>query len=159
MRLPPRLAPLLCWMIAGTALAQPTRPVQAGMAADSLQQRFVSDFDLPAARQEAETRLQHNPNDVIALFVRMEAAELQERPEVVLDSAVRLCAVRADSSLHEVASNRVLQHAGNTRAFNSMVRRIRTAAMLANDCTFNLRLALVAAAMDGQPKVDLDQAV
>jgi uncharacterized protein DUF3857 len=158
MRLPLPLALLSCCLIAGAGLAQSARRSQAGMAPDSLPPRFVSDFDLPAARQEAEARLQRNPNDVIALFVRMEAAELQERPELVLDSAVKLCALPADAAVHEVASDRVLQHAGNTRAFSSMVRRIKAAAALANDCTFNLRLALVAAAMDGQPKIDLDQA-
>jgi len=76
---------------------------------------------------------------------------------VVLDSALRLCALRTSLELQDVASNRVLQHAGNTLAFNSVLRRVRTAAAAQNRCTFNLRLALVAAAWDGA-SVDLDQA-
>ena len=99
------------------------------------------------------------PNDVNALFVRMEAAELQEHPELVLDSALRLCTLPGDPELQELASNRVLQHAANTRAFNSVLRRVKSAALASNACTFNLKLALVAAATDGQPKIDLDQAV
>lgn len=158
MRLP--FAPILlfCSLAASTALTQASKPVQEKNTPDPLAQRFVSDFDLPSAGQEAEARLQRNPNDATALFVRMETAELEERPELVLDSALRLCALPVEGPLQEVASNRVLQHAGNNRAFSSVIRRVRAAAALGNACTFNLRLALVAAAMDGHPKVDLDQA-
>ncbi|HMC32076.1 MAG TPA: DUF3857 domain-containing protein, partial [Candidatus Angelobacter sp.] len=60
--------------------------------------------------------------------------------------------------MQELASNRVLQHAGNTKTFNSITRRVKAAAALNNGCTFNLRLALVAAAMDGHSRIDLDQA-
>jgi tetratricopeptide (TPR) repeat protein len=158
MRLPVLLIPLLCSLAASTALTQTGKPVQVKNTPDLLAEHFVSDFDLPSAAQEAEARLQHNPSDAVALFVRMETAELQERPELVLDSALRLCTLLSDSTLQEVASNRVLQHAGNNRAFTAVTRRVRAAAALDNACTFNLRLALVAAAMDGHPKIDLDQA-
>ncbi len=158
MRLPVLSIPLLLSLAAGTALAQTGNPLQVKNAPDLLAQHFVSDFDLPSVAQEAEARLQHNPNDAAALFVRMETAELQERPELVLDSALRLCTLPADGTLQEIASNRVLQHAANTHAFNSVTRRVRAAATLNNACTFNLRLALMAAAMDGHPKIDLDQA-
>jgi tetratricopeptide (TPR) repeat protein len=127
-------------------------------AADSLLQKFLAEFDLPAASHEADSWLQRNQRDAIALTVRMEAAELQEQPEIVLDSALRLCALPADAQVQELASNRILQHAGNTRSFNSVVRRVRAVAGLENHCAFNLRLALVAAAMDGQPQIDLDNA-
>ena len=93
----------------------------------------------------------------MALFVRMETAELQERPQVALDSAVRLCQLPAAPELHEIASARILQHAANSLAFNSVLRRIKSAAAIHNGCTFNLRLALVAAASDGA-NVDLDTA-
>ncbi|HZS26795.1 MAG TPA: hypothetical protein VFB76_06165, partial [Candidatus Angelobacter sp.] len=158
MRFPSSLILLCCSLAGSTALSQTKIPWQIKDTSGQLAQRFISDFDLPAASQEAEARLQRNPRDVTALFVRMETAELEERPELALDSALRLCTLPADSVLQEVASNRILEHAGNTRAFNSVVRRVRAAATLANDCTFNLKLALVAAAMDGQPKIDLDQA-
>jgi tetratricopeptide (TPR) repeat protein len=149
---------ILCALAAGAALPQTGKPVRANPGSDPLAQHFVSDFDLPAAGQEAEIRLRHNPNDATALFVRMETAELEDRPELVLDSALRLCTLPAAATLQEIASNRVLEHAGNTHAFNSVTRRIRAAATLANACAFNLRLALVAAAMDGHPRIDLDQA-
>ncbi len=102
-------------------------------------------------------RLHRAPKDTVALFVRMETAELQERPQVVLDSALRLCQLPAAPELHELASARVLQHAANSLAFNSMLRRVKSAAAIHNGCTFNLRLALVAAAWDGA-NVDLDTA-
>jgi hypothetical protein len=123
--------------------------------AGSLLQKFLSDFDLPSASENAEARLRHAPNDTAALFVRMEAAELQERPEIVLNSALRLCNLNAAPELHELASNRVLQHAANTLVFNAALRRVKAAAAISNDCTFNLRLALVAAATDGA-RLDLD---
>jgi hypothetical protein len=145
-------------LAAAAALPQTSQPVPAKTPPDPLAQRFVSDFDLPTAAQEAETRIQDNSNDTTALFVRMETAELADRPELVLDSALRLCMLPASSTVQEVASNRVLEHTGNTRAFNSVTRRIRAAAALANACTLNLRLALVAAATDGHPRIDLDQA-
>jgi len=138
--------------------AQTSKAWQTQDAPDRLVQSFVSDFDLPSAARGAEARLQTDRNDVDALFVRMETAELQEHPELVLDSALRLCMLQVNSVVQEVASNRVLEHAGNSRVFNSILRRVRLAAALDNSCTFNLRLALVAAAMDGNPKVDLDQA-
>src|SRR5207302_10090268 len=59
--------------------------------------------------------------------------------------------------LHELASNRVLQHAANSWAFNLVLRRIKSAAAVHNGSTFNLRLALVAAASDGA-SIDLDTA-
>ena len=121
-------------------------------------QTFLADFDLPAAVALANARLKQNPHDSIALFVRMETAELDERPDLVLDSALRLCSLSVDSALQELASNRVLQHAANTKAFNAMMRRVKLAAALNTGCTFNLRLALVAAVMDGESKIDVDQA-
>src|SRR6185437_8271508 len=141
MRFPPSLILLCCSLAGSTALSQTNIPSQIKSTSDQFAQRFISDFDLPAASQEAEARLQRNPSDPAALFVRMETAELEEHPELVLDSALRLCTLPADSVLQKVASNRVLEHAGNTRAFNSVVRRVRAAAALANSCTFNLKLA------------------
>src|SRR5579859_3102931 len=150
-----RVFPLvLCFLNVGAGFSQQIRPAQAS---DSLLKTFFSDFNLPAAAENADLRLRQSPRDAVALFVRMETAELQERPDVVLDSALRLCALRALPEMQDVASNRVLQHAGNTLAFNSVLRRVRSAAAVHNRCSFNLRLALVAAASDGA-NVDLDQA-
>jgi hypothetical protein len=158
MRLPIRaLTLLLFYWSASAGFSQTVRPSLPDKSADSTLQALFSGFNLPAAAESADLRLRRAPHDVMALFVRMETAEIQERPDVVLDSALRLCDLRATPELLELASNRVLQHAGNTWAFNSVLRRIKSAASVNNDCTFNLRLALVAAATDGA-NVDLDQA-
>jgi hypothetical protein len=151
-----RILPLVLFCLGGAALSQRALPAQPDKAGDSLLRRFFSDFNVPAAAEDAGLRFQSSHNDV-AIFARMEAAELEERPEVVLDSALRLCALRTSPELQDVASNRVLQHAGNTLAFNSVLRRVKSAAAVQNHCTFNLRLALVAAAWDGA-RVDPDQA-
>jgi hypothetical protein len=142
----------------GAGFSQQTRPAQPEKAGDSLLRKFFSDFNLPAAAEDADLRLRQTPHHALALFVRMETAEIQERPEVVLDSALRLCALRTSPEMQDVASNRVLQHAGNTLVFNSVLRRVKSVVAVQNRCTFNLRLALVAAAWDGA-NIDLDQAV
>src|SRR5438270_13281884 len=158
MRLIARFLPVLLFCLsAGAGFSQKTPAGHADRAADSLLQSFFSDFNLPAAADAADARLRHAPKDTVALFIRMETAELQERPEVVLDSALRLCALPAAPELHEVASNRVLQHAANSWAFNLVLRRIKSAATVHNGCTFNFRLALVAAGSDGA-NIDMETA-
>ena len=153
-----RILPLVLFCLSGGAgFSQQARPALAEKAGEALLRKFFSDFNLPAAAEDANLRLRQTPRDAVALFVRMETSELQERPELVLDSALRLCALPTSPELQDVASNRVLQHAGNTPAFNSVLRRVKSAAAVQNRCTFNLRLALVAAAWDGA-NVDLDQA-
>src|ERR1700760_2645194 len=151
-----RAFPLLLCCLSAVGFSQAPRATQPVKAAVSPLQKFLNDFDLPAANENAEQRLHRAPNDIEALFVRMETAELQEHPEGVLDSALRICNLSASPVIHEVASNRVLQLAANTLAFNSVLRRIKAAAAVSDDCTFNLRLALVAAATDGA-NLDLDQ--
>ncbi|HZU32002.1 MAG TPA: hypothetical protein VFB79_12865, partial [Candidatus Angelobacter sp.] len=147
---------IICmYALAGFAQAPASR--QTGTA-DSLLKKFFVDFDLRSAGAEVETRLRRAPFDATALFVRMEAAELQEHPEVVLDSALRLCNVATSPKIQEIASNRILQHAANSRVFNAVLRRVKLASALHNNCAFNLKLALIAAATDGDPKVDLDSA-
>ncbi len=158
MRMPIRALLLLqICLIAGVGFSQAIRPPQQDKTDTSLLQKFLSDFDLPAASENAELTLHRTPNDVQALFIRMETAELQERPEAVLDSALRICVLNAAPELHELASNRILQRAANTSAFNSVRRRVKLASAISNDCTFNLRLALIAAASDGA-SLDLDLA-
>jgi hypothetical protein len=158
MRISIRALILLSLCLSACAGFSQTLPVApTDKAANSLLQKFLSEFDLSAAGENAELRLRNAPNDVMALFVRMETAELQERPEVVLNSALRLCNLKAAPEIHELAANRVLQHAANTLAFNAALRRVKAAAAISNDCTFNLRLALVAAATDGA-NFDLDTA-
>src|ERR1700739_1511508 len=155
MRLPAGalLIVLLC-LSAATGFSQ---KIQREKASASLLQSFFSDFNLPAAGDAADLRLRHSPRDSVALLVRMETAELQERPGLVLDSALRLCALPATPERHDLASNRVLQHAANSAAFDAVLRRVKSAAEIPNGCAFNLKLALLAAASDGA-NVDLDTA-
>ena len=115
-----RILPLVLFCLGGAALSQRALPAQPDKAGDSLLRRFFSDFNVPAAAEDAGLRFQSSHNDV-GIFVRIEAAELEERPEVVLDSALRLCALYTSLELQDVASNRVLQHVGNTLAFNSVL--------------------------------------
>src|SRR5215475_2957756 len=109
-----RILPLVLFCLCGAALSQHALPEKTG---DSLLRRFFHDFNVPAAAEDASRRLLQASHNDVTLFVRMEAAELEEQPEVVLDSALRLCALRTSPELQEVASNRILQHAGNTLAF------------------------------------------
>ncbi|HEY2362545.1 MAG TPA: DUF3857 domain-containing protein [Candidatus Angelobacter sp.] len=153
MRLPVRVLSIV--LLCLSAAAGFSQKAQPDKASDSLLQSFFADFNLPAAADAADLRLRHSPKDSVALLVRMETAELQERPELVLDSALRLCALPGAQELHDLASNRVLQHAANSLAFNAVVRRVKSAAAIRNGCTFNLRLALLAAASDGA-NIDLD---
>ena len=167
-RLPLLLLAVCCTIVCFVTLGVPSVAAQivshtgesqtSAKGGQSPLEKFLTDFDLPTAVRDADGRLRHNPHDTTALFVRMETAELEEHPDLVLNSALRLCSLASDAALQELASNRILQHAGNTRVFNSITRRLKAAAALNNGCTFNLRLALVAAAMDGQPRTDLDQA-
>jgi len=158
MRLAIRTLPILLFCLSASAgFTQKAQTIHPDKAADSLLQSFFSDFNLSSAAERADARLRQAPKDTVALFIRMETAELQERPEIALDSALRLCALPAAPELHEVASNRVLQHAANSWAFNLFLRRIKSTATIHNDCAFNLRLALVAAASDGA-NIDLDAA-
>src|SRR5437763_1643906 len=113
-------------------------------------------LDLPAAMRQAEAVLAREPKNVSALFARMETAELQGQTNIMLDSALRLCATQASPALLEVASGRIFRHAGNTQAFHSVLRRVNAEAQQETGCAEDLRLALVAAAADGDPDVDLD---
>lgn len=158
MRLTTRALPILLFCLSASAgFSQKAQTIHSDEAADSLLQSFFSDLNLSSAAETADARLRQAPKDTVALFIRMETAELQERPEIALDSALRLCSLPASPELHEVASNRALQHAANSWAFNLVLRRIKSTATIHNGCAFNLRLALVAAASDGA-KINLDMA-
>ena len=117
------LLTLLC-VRASTGFSQTPQATRFEKSDNSLPQKF-SEFNLAAAADAADLRLHRAPKDSVALFIRMETAELQERPEVMLDSALRLCQSPAAPELQEVASNRVLQHAANSLAFNSVLRWVK----------------------------------
>src|SRR6476646_6772848 len=94
---------ILFCLHAGVGFSQNSRVPQPVKSDDSLLQNFFSDFNLSVAAEKVEARLLHAPKDEVALFIRMETAELHERPEVVLDSALRLCALPAAPELLELA--------------------------------------------------------
>jgi hypothetical protein len=115
-------------------------------------------LDLAAAKKQADFLLTRNPVAPIALFVRMEVAELEAQPDVVLDSALRLCNSALPENISRIASGRILEYAGNSRAFNAVLKRVRSAAAQQGGCAAKLNLALVLAAADGDPNLDLQQA-
>lgn len=151
------LACCLCFFLAVSPALLPQTPATERDASAKLQQDFFSDFNLTASAADADQLLRHRPGDVIALFVQMETAALQLRTESVLDSALRLCTMPAPPEIQEIASSRILENAGNSRMFRDVLRRVGLAMEGGNSCTFNLRLALVAAAADGATPLDLDK--
>ncbi|HEY6970124.1 MAG TPA: hypothetical protein VJA94_13030 [Candidatus Angelobacter sp.] len=124
---------------------------------DALAELFLK-LDLQAAKKEAELVLLRNPHDSVALFVRMEVAELETDTNVVLDSALRLCRAQAPENVSRIASARILHLAGNTPAFRAIIPRIQAAARRENACSSDLKLALVTAAADGESSLDLAEA-
>jgi hypothetical protein len=145
---------LFCWSV----LAQQQTPSAAmSQPSEQLQQEFFVDFNLTGVAADVEQFLRVHPGDVSALFLRMETAALQARSAAVLDSALRLCNMSAPDDIQEIASSRILEHATNSRGFADVFRRVGLAMDHNNKCTFNLRLALVAAAADGAPNLDLDK--
>jgi tetratricopeptide (TPR) repeat protein len=142
--------------LGASLFAQPA-PAHNQNADEHLQEEFFSDFHIASAAAEADQILIKHPGDVLALFVRMETAALEQRTDDVLDSAVRLCTMPAPADVQEIASSRILENAGNSRVFAGVLRRVGLAMEEPNACTFNLRLAMVAAAADGSSHLDLDK--
>lgn len=133
------------------------RETPEGRAARQLQLEFFSDFNVAGSAAAADQLLDRYPGDISALFIRMETAALQQQTDSVLDSALRLCTMPAPADIQEIASSRILENAGNSRAFDDVLQRVGLAMEEGNACTFNLRLALVASAADGARRLDLDK--
>jgi tetratricopeptide (TPR) repeat protein len=143
---------MLISFVAYASDGDPHRPADHDLAAS------FAGLDLKGAKQQADIILEQNPNDSLALFVRMEVAELKVQPDVVLDSALRLCHAALPEDVLRIASGRILKYAANSRSFNTLLERIEAAARQQNTCASNLRLALVSAAADGDSALDLAQA-
>lgn len=133
------------------------RDTQEGRAARQLQLEFFSNFNVAGSAAAADQLLDRYPGDITALFIRMETAALQQQTDSVLDSALRLCTMPAPADIQEIASSRILENAGNSRAFDNVLQRVGLAMEEGNACTFNLRLAIVASAADGVGRLDLDK--
>ncbi|MGE5322791.1 MAG: DUF3857 domain-containing protein, partial [Actinomycetota bacterium] len=155
------LACCACFLaVTGSAQqAQGSREREApeSQAGRQLQQEFFSNFNLVGSAAAANQLLNRYPGDVTALFIRMETAALRQQTESVLDSALRLCTMPAPPEIQEIASSRILENAANSRVFDDVLQRVGLAMEEDNACTFNLRLAIVAAAADGARKLDLDK--
>ena len=151
------LACCVCCLMAASSALPPQSPVAEMDASAKLQQDFFSDFNITASAADADQLLRRHPGDVVALFVRMETSALEQRTEPVLDSALRLCTMPAPPEIQEIASSRILENAGNSHVFRNVLRRVGLAMEEGNSCTFNLRLALVAAAADGATPLNIDK--
>ncbi|HWR37276.1 MAG TPA: hypothetical protein VN622_15555 [Clostridia bacterium] len=137
---------------AGKAPSKRTPRSQSQKASEAL---FVRS-DIEQAKRLAAAALRRNAGDARALFVRMEAAALEADDATVLDSAVRLCASRAAGpDVKEIAAARIRDLAANTKDFRRVMPQVRRLARGAGPQSDSLRFALVNAASDGAPELDL----
>ncbi len=111
-----------------------------------------------AARSLAAAALRQNPSDEDALFITMEAAALEADTSAETDAALRLCAT-ADSNGSDprarIAASRLTELAGNTSQFRAAIPRIQKLIASGSPHREALRQALVAAAVEGAPGLDL----
>jgi len=122
-------------------------------AADAL---FVNS-DLLRARQLAERALRRDRQDVEALFVRMELAELRADYATALETAVRLCEAGGNAAADprvRLAAVRVREAAANTPEFRAIIPRVQSILANTQQPWPELQLALLNAAMDGAPGLD-----
>jgi hypothetical protein len=127
---------------------------------------LFEDSQLERARQLAQEELRQNPSDIEALFVEMEAAALQADTTSVLHAALDLCELRGAARRDPrvtIAMARTLDLAANSEDFRAAIPRIQ--AMLARYRRSEphphagfLRTALLAAAADGAPGINLEKA-
>jgi len=141
-------------------------PVSASM--EQARKALFEDSQLDRARQLAQEQLQQDGGDVEALFMEMEAAALQADSAAELNAALKMCESHGPGQRDDrvgIAAARVLELAANTEDFRAAIPRIQ--AMLASgqrrkpahSQTSYLRAALLAAAADGAPGIELDKVV
>jgi hypothetical protein len=154
----------LAWLaillsLAASAANSPAHaPAAASMAA--ARQAFFERSQLGAARAQAQAVLRANPHNLEALFLEMEAAALEADNAGALGAALRLCELprwRQRDDRVAIAAARVLDMAANTPEFRAAVPRIRKLLTRRHTQSNWLRAALVAAAADGLPGLDLLQ--
>ncbi len=119
---------------------------------------FFVDFNLSRAYLLSTRALVRDPQDAEALFVRMEVAAMRADDATMLQAASRLCELgvnaRGDTRIR-LAAVRLRESAANTAEFRSVIPRLQ--ALLANSLQPwpDLQQALLTAAMDGAPGLDL----
>ena len=130
------------------------RMARASVAARAAAQALFINSEVQRARLLSQQALQRDPQDIEALFVRMEVAGLEAEDAATLDAAVQLCeagAFAAGDPRVRLAAARVRESAANTPEFHRAIPRLR--AVLANSSAPwpELQTALLNAAMDGAP--------
>jgi len=134
-----------------------TASLQDSATSRAAAQALFVNSNFERAQVLSERALRHDRDDVEALFVRMEVAELEADYATALDAAVQLCeagaAVPADPRVR-LAAVRVREAAANTPEFRQAIPRVQ--ALLENSAQPwpDLHLALLSAAMDGAPGLD-----
>ena len=106
--------------------------------------------DLTGALRRSAADLKHNPHDVNAHFVRMEAARLELRNREELHSAIGILEeVRGKDPRARIAAERIRELAANTPQFRAVLPQI--AELLRKDTPYAVELsdAVLTAAADG----------
>jgi tetratricopeptide (TPR) repeat protein len=137
-----------------SAVAQANKPTSIRFA-----QAFFEKSDLEGARREAKLALRKNPRNVEALFVEMEAAALEADTPAVLDAALHLLEIRPAQNDDRVAiaAARIHDLAANTQEFRAILSRLEAVLARPHAQAYRLRAALLKAAMDGLPGVNVPQ--
>jgi len=112
------------------------------------------DSNLERARLLSTHAVARDPQDVEALFVRMEVASMQADDAAMLQAATKLCELGVDARGDvrvSFAAARLREAAANTPDFHTVLARLQ--ALLANSPAPwpDLQEALLKAAMDGAP--------
>jgi len=131
--------------------AKRATPDLANQAARAL---FV-ESDLERARSFAAQASARDVRDLRALFVAMEAAALAADSPAAVEAALRLCETRRADVRVNIAGARILELAANTPEFRAAVPRLERLLRLESPQASYLRAALLAAALDGLPGLDL----
>ena len=149
---------LLTSMLAHGASRAAKRAAQPDASEEAARSLFVRS-DPDQARALAKKALARDPENVRALFVEMEAAALEADASATLESALRLCETRRADPRVNIAGARLLESAANTPAFRAAVPRVRRLLRSGSPQASYLRTALLNAALDGLPGLELPELV
>ena len=144
----------LAWTLCSSLLCL---GLDAEDAARAATETLFSRSDLRAADSLATEALRKNSKNLSALFVRMEVAHLRLDEEVEIKSALKICDIDPDDPRAMIAAGRLRELAGSNQRFVRAVPAIRRAIVNGGRASDSLKFALVAAAADGAPELDLLQ--
>jgi tetratricopeptide (TPR) repeat protein len=150
----PRASVNHTWPTPHSARSRTTSVRPESMLSRPATQALFVHSDLERARMIASFALHQNPNDVEALFVRMEVAAMEDDEAELLDASIRLCetapGVTTDPRV-QLAAARIRESAANTPAFRAAIPRIKLLLANTQQPWPDLHGALLLAAMDGAP--------